>query len=50
VDEPESDVDFDLDSAQAVTELLDGIPGAYESAQRGLREAEEGKALPLDDL
>jgi hypothetical protein len=26
------------------------IPGAYEQAQLGLREAREGNTIPLDDL
>jgi hypothetical protein len=33
-----------------ITALLDGIPGAYEDAQLGLRQAKEGKTVPLDEL
>jgi len=35
---------------RTITALLDGIPGAYERAQLGLRQAKEGKAIPLDEL
>ncbi len=30
--------------------LLDGIPGAWQDAQDGWREAQEGETIPLDDL
>jgi len=33
-----------------ITALLDGIPGAWERAQLGLRQAAEGKTIPLDEL
>jgi hypothetical protein len=33
-----------------IAALLDGIPGAYEQAQLGLRQAREGRTLPLDEL
>ena len=33
-----------------VTDLLDGIPGAFERAQLGLSQARGGKGLPLDQL
>lgn len=33
-----------------ITALLDGIPGAYERAQLGLRQIADGKAIPLDEL
>lgn len=33
-----------------VTALLDAIPGAYERAQQGQREASMGLSIPLDDL
>jgi hypothetical protein len=33
-----------------IAALLDGIPGAYERAQLGLRQAREGRTLPLDEL
>jgi hypothetical protein len=35
---------------EAVTRILDGIPGALESAQRGLQQAREGKTTSLDEL
>jgi hypothetical protein len=34
----------------SIVELLDAIPGAYERAKRGLREAEDGQGMPLDEL
>jgi hypothetical protein len=36
--------------ARNVTELLDGIGGAYERAQLGLRQARAGDTIPLDAL
>jgi len=36
--------------ARNVVELLDGIPGAYERAQRGLGEAKAGSTVSLDEL
>ncbi len=33
-----------------VVALLDGIDGAYERAQRGLRQAATGQTVPLDEL
>jgi predicted transcriptional regulator len=39
----------DPDAANVV-ELLDGIPDAYERAQLGLRQAQTGQTVPLDDL
>lgn len=36
--------------ARNVVELLDGIPGAYERAQLGLRQATVGDTIPLDEL
>jgi len=33
-----------------VVALLDGIPGAYEQAQLGLKQAGEGQAIPLEEL
>jgi hypothetical protein len=33
-----------------VVDLLDGIPGAYERAQLGLRQAKAGQTVPLDEL
>jgi len=37
-------------AAANVATLLDGIPGAFESVQEGLRQAEAGETIPLDDL
>lgn len=36
--------------AHNVTSLLDGIPGAYERAQRGLKRARSGETIDLDEL
>jgi hypothetical protein len=33
-----------------IAALLDGIPGAYEQAQLGLRQAREGRTVPLAEL
>ncbi|HEX5309180.1 MAG TPA: hypothetical protein VFW38_08900 [Solirubrobacteraceae bacterium] len=48
------DEDDDLDttdlSAEEFTVLFDGIPGAYESAMRGLEQARAGETVALDDL
>ena len=33
-----------------IVALLDGIPGAYEQAQLGLKQAREGQTIPLDEL
>ncbi len=33
-----------------VAALLDGIDGAYERAQQGLRQSAAGKTVPLDEL
>jgi flagellar basal body P-ring protein FlgI len=33
-----------------VVELLDGIPGAHERAELGLRQARAGETVPLDEL
>ena len=41
--------DADADG-QAITELLDGIDGAYERAQLGLEQARRGQTTALDDL
>jgi hypothetical protein len=35
---------------RTITALLDGIPGAFEEAQVGLRQGREGKTVPLDEL
>ncbi len=43
-----------LDDAGAdprnVTALLDGIPGAFERAQLGLKQARPGRTIDLDEL
>jgi hypothetical protein len=36
--------------ARNVVELLDGIPTAYERAQLGRRQAEDGRTIGLDEL
>lgn len=36
--------------ANDVVTLLDGIPGAFDCIQEGLRQAEAGETTPLDDL
>lgn len=36
--------------ARTITALLDGIPGALDEARLGLRQAREGKSIPLDEL
>lgn len=36
--------------ARNVTQLLDGIPGAFERAQLGLRQAKAGRTVELDEL
>jgi plasmid stabilization system protein ParE len=41
--------DADPDPAN-VAALLDGIDGAYERAQVGLRQATAGETIPLDEL
>jgi hypothetical protein len=33
-----------------ITDLLDGIPGAFERAQLGLGQAQAGLGTPLEDL
>jgi hypothetical protein len=35
---------------RSVTELLDRLPGAFDSAQRGRAEARAGLGTPLEDL
>ncbi len=39
----------DLDG-DALAQILDGIPGAFERAQQGRQQAREGKTTSLDDL
>jgi hypothetical protein len=41
--------DADPDAAR-ITEILDGIPGAWERTQEGLAEAARGEGTPLDEL
>ena len=41
----EADID-----AQTVVEILDGIPGAFERAERGIEQIQAGEGLPLDQL
>jgi hypothetical protein len=36
--------------ARNVVDLLDGIPGAFERAQLGLRQARAGETVGLDEL
>jgi hypothetical protein len=36
--------------ARNVVELLDGLPGAYERAQLGLKQAKTGETLSLDEM
>jgi hypothetical protein len=36
--------------ARTVTELLDGIPGAFERAQLGRDQARAGLGIPLEEL
>jgi adenylate kinase family enzyme len=36
--------------ARNVTELLDGIPRAYERARLGLRQADSGETISVDEL
>jgi hypothetical protein len=33
-----------------ITEILDGIPGAWERTQEGLAQATRGEGTPLDEL
>lgn len=41
--------EVDPDAAR-ITEILDGIPGAWERAQEGLVQAARGEGTPLDEL
>jgi hypothetical protein len=36
--------------ARNITELLDGMPGAYERAQLGVKQADAGETVPVDQL
>ena len=40
---------FDADP-QRVTEILDGIPGAFERAQVGREQMRAGRGIPLEEL
>jgi hypothetical protein len=37
-------------NAQSVVEILDGIPGAFERAERGIAELHGGRGIPLDQI
>ena len=39
----------DIDAA-SVVELLDGIPGAFERAERGIEQIRAGKGIPLERI
>ncbi len=39
----------DID-ARSVVELLDGIPGSFERAERGIEQIQAGDGIPLDSL
>jgi len=41
--------DADVD-ARNVVELLDGMPGAFDRAQLGLRQVKSGETVALEDL
>ena len=41
----EADID-----ARTVVEILEGIPGAYDRAQRGLEDARSGRTVALEDF
>jgi predicted transcriptional regulator len=41
--------DADPDAAR-ITEILDGIPGAWQRTQEGLAQAASGEGTPLDQL
>jgi hypothetical protein len=41
------DADIDADN---VVQMLDGIPGAFERAELGRRQAGLGQTMPLDEL
>ncbi len=36
--------------AETATRILDGIPGAFESAQLGSQQGREGQTISLDEL
>jgi hypothetical protein len=37
-------------NARTVVEVLDGIPGGFERAERGIEQIRGGKGIPLDRL
>jgi hypothetical protein len=41
----EADID-----AKSIVEILDGIPGAFERAERGIEDILEGRGIPLEQL
>jgi hypothetical protein len=41
--------DAGLDGTR-ITEILEGIPGAWERTQEGLEQARRGETIPLSDL
>jgi hypothetical protein len=41
--------EFEMDGGR-ITEILDGIPGAWERTQEGLEQARRGEGVALDDL
>lgn len=41
--------DAELDG-ERMTEILDGIPGAFERAEEGRKQIESGDTIPLSDL
>jgi hypothetical protein len=36
--------------ARNIVEVLEGIPGAFERAERGISEIRAGRGIPLEDL
>jgi len=41
--------DADPDASR-ITEILNGIPGAWERTREGLAQAKRGEGIPLDEL
>lgn len=37
-------------NAERITEILDGIPGAWERAQESIQQARHGETIPLSEL
>jgi hypothetical protein len=44
---PPDDADFD---GERLTEILDGIPGAWERGQVSIEQARRGETVPLSEL